>query len=293
MYVCLIRLLAVAGLLWAGCAKRVEEPEVERYPITGEILKTDATAGTVLMNHDEIPGYMPAMTMEFIVSADDLTNLQEGSRIRATLVPGAEGEFRLEQIWPVDAVAEAKMAAAANALAQDTMARGRHAYREVGERLPDFALYDQDGEVVAAGRFRGQQIMLNFIFTRCPVATMCPASMAAMAETQRQAKEAGITNIEFVSITLDPEYDTPGVLKEYARVRGIDTTHFTFLTGPERAIKDLLKQFGVLAEFEGSLLKHTLATLLVDERGKIVYRADGSGWSPKDFVARMRKSGTP
>ena len=133
--------------------------------------------------------------------------------------------------------------------------------------MPDFALYDQSGKVVQSARFRGKQIMLNFIFTRCPVATMCPASTLKMMQAQRLAREAGVSDIEFVSITLDPTYDTPGVLKEYAEDRGIDTSNFSFLTGPEGAVRDLLTQFGVVAEFEGDLVKHTLATLLIDPPG--------------------------
>jgi protein SCO1/2 len=131
--------------------------------------------------------------------------------------------------------------------------------------------------------------MMNFIFSRCPVATMCPASTLKMMAAQKLAREAGATNVEFVSITLDPAYDTPGVLKEYAAVRGIDTKNFSFLTGPERAIRDLLEQFGVIAEFEGDLLKHTLTTLLIDPTGKIIHRADGSTWEPGDFVAKLGK----
>ncbi len=92
-----------------------------------------------------------------------------------------------------------------------------------------------------------------------------------------------------MSITLDPERDTPGTLLDYAREHGIDTANFSLLTGPPSAIRDLLAQFGVIAEFQGDLLRHTLATLLIDARGRIVWRADGSLWEPKDFVSRMRK----
>jgi protein SCO1/2 len=88
---------------------------------------------------------------------------------------------------------------------------------------------------------------------------------------------------------MDPEYDTPGVLREYADQRGIDTTNFSFLTGPEAAIRDLLAQFGVIAEFRGDILDHTLATLLIDEKGKIAWRADGSAWEPREFVERMHR----
>jgi len=262
----------------------------KRHPLTGEIIKADPERLTLLVKHDAIPGFMAAMTMEFSATAGDVANAREGQRIRAEVVEREDGEFALEKIWPVDPVADAKIATAGGALRQDTSIRGRRAYREVGENLPDFALYDQTGQVVSPARFRGKQIMLNFIYTRCQVATMCPLATANMTVAQRKAKEAGVTDIEFISITLDPEYDTPGVLLTYAKQRGIDTTNFSFLTGPEGAIKDLLTQFGVLAEFEGSILKHTVSTLLIDAQGKIVWRTDGSQWSPDEFVQKMKKA---
>ncbi|MCS6242985.1 MAG: SCO family protein [Opitutus sp.] len=287
------------GLVVTGCKPRVSSDQKapsdaaaskeKRYPLTGEIIKADPARLTLLVKHDAIAGYMAAMTMEFAVTSGDVANAREGQRIRAELVEREDGEFALEKIWPVDAAAEARIGAATGSLRQDTAIRGRNAYREVGENLPDFALYDQTGQVVSPARFRGKQVMLNFIFTRCQVATMCPLATANMVTTQRKAREAGVTDIEFVSITLDPEYDTPGVLRTYAAQRGIDTTNFSFLTGPERAIKDLLTQFGVLAAFEGSILKHTVATLLIDPKGKIIWRADGSQWSPDEFVSKMGK----
>ncbi|MEI6861795.1 MAG: SCO family protein, partial [Verrucomicrobiota bacterium] len=150
-------------------------------------------------------------------------------------------------------------------------------------------LYDQEGQVASAARFRGKQILLNFIYTRCPIATMCPAATLNMMAVQRQAHAAGVTNLQLVSITLDPEYDTPAVLSAYAKARGIDTANFAFLTGPERAIRDLLLQFGVDAEFKDGVLKHSLATLLIDADGKIIWRVDGSQWSPEEFVRKLRK----
>jgi protein SCO1 len=259
------------------------------YAITGEILSVDAARKILVVKHQEIPGYMPAMTMEFAVSAADLAAAKPGQRIRAEMVPSKDGDFRLEKIWPDDQSAEAAIAAGALALRQDTHNRGKSAYRDVGENVPDFVLYDQEGQVVQSARFRGKQVMLNFIFTRCPVVTMCPASTLKMMSAQRQAKEAGISNVAFVSITLDPTYDTPAVLKQYAADRHIDTANFSFLTGPDKAIKDLLAQFGVIAEFENDLLKHTLSTLLIDENGKIIHRSDVSAWEPSEFVAKMRK----
>ncbi len=273
----------------AGAAAVAAKPKEERYALTGEIVRVEAERKVLVVRHDEIKGYMPAMTMEFQVGAGDLAVAKPGQRIRAEMVPVQDGDFRLEKIWPDDrAVADAVKAGALQ-LRQDTHTRGKNAYREVGEALPGFALFDQSGRVVDSTRWRGKQIMLNFIFTRCPVATMCPAATAKMMSAQKLAREAKVPNLELISITLDPAYDTPGVLREYADARGIDTANFSFLTGPETAIKDLLTQFGVIAEFDGDMLKHTLTTLLIDDQGRIVHRADGSLWEAKDFVAKMKR----
>jgi len=276
-----------------GCTKKSPTesaaPSVEkRYPLHGEIVTVNSDRKTLTISHEAIPGLMPAMTMEFDVADGDLAIAKPGERIRAELVRTGD-DFHLEKIWPDDRVSTSTIAAAENELRQDTVTRGGGAYREVGENMPNFALYDQQGRVVPAARFRGRQIMLNFIYTRCPVATMCPAATLRMMAVQKAARAAGVTNLELVSISLDPAYDTPGVLKEYAKVRGIDTGNFSFLTGPEPAIRDLLTQFGVIAEFKDGLLKHSLATLLIDEQGRIVHRADGSEWLVDEFVEKMRK----
>lgn len=284
--------LPAVGAL-GGCRRAepvaVVDDGLVRHPLRGQIVKVDPERQSWLVDHEPIPDYMPAMVMEFRVNTGDLALAREGQRIRGEMVQTPDGEFYLEKVWVVNEAAEARVQAAAASLRQDTTIRGRKAYREVGENLPDFVLYDQRGEVVNAPRFRGKKIMLNFIYTRCPVATMCPLAVEQFQAVQRGAREQGIQNLELISITLDPEYDTPGVLREYADVRGIDTSNYSFLTGPEGAIKDLLVQFGVLAFPEGSILQHTLATLLIDESGRIIHRADGTRWDPQEFLKKMSR----
>jgi protein SCO1/2 len=287
----LVCALALAAL--AACAKREAASAgstEKRYPLTGEILSVDTEKNTLRVKHEKIEGYMPAMAMDFSVSLGDAKVAKAGQRIRAEMVEAGDGEYRLEKIWPADAAENAKMDAAAKTLTQETVSLGRGAYREIGERAPQFTLFDQDGRVVESQRFRGKQVMINFIFTRCPVAKMCPAAVARFQQTQKAAREAGITDLELVSFSLDPEYDTPGILKEYTLQRAIDTSNYSFLTGPQMAIKSLLQQFGILTEMQGDLINHTAATLLLNETGRIVHRADGSEWDVKDFVGRMKKS---
>jgi protein SCO1/2 len=291
-----LRPLALAALvLAAGCSRQAVAPAPQadagerRFPLSGQVVSVDRARRVLVVRHDEVAGYMPAMTLEFGVSAGDAAAVAPGERIRAELVVPVSGDPRLERVWPDDKAARDSVDAGARMLQQDTFEKGREAYREVGDQAPQFVLYDQDGHVVDSGRFRGRQVMLNFIYSRCPVANMCPLSTQKMMRTQALARAARITDIEFVSITLDPAYDTPGVLHDYAAARGIDTSNFTFLTGPEGAIRDLLTQFGVIAEFKDGILNHTLATLLIDPKGRIAWRADGSAWEPAEFVGRMRR----
>ena len=291
---------ACAGLALAGCGRGEKAaaasasspspvPDERRFRLTGRVVSADPAKGVLVVSHDEVVGYMPAMTMEFKVSRSDAALAKQGERIRAQLVVERGGDLRLEGIWPDDKAAQDSVEAGARMLHQDTIEKGRAAYREVGDAVPEFVLYDQNARVVESGRFRGKQVMLNFIYSRCPVANMCPLSTTKMIATQRMAAKAGLSNVEFISVTLDPAYDTPGVLREYAEARGIDTSNFSFLTGPEPAIRDLLTQFGVIAVFKDGILNHTLATLLIDEKGRIAWRADGSEWEPSEFVARMHK----
>ncbi len=285
----------MAGGGLAGCAKTEKAvasaevaPQDKRYALKGEILEIKPAEKILIIHHDAIPDYMPSMTMEFVVSRGDIENAKVGARIRGEMFM-RDGNIHLEKIWPDDAQTNTKVDAATKALAQDTATRGRGVYREVGEDVPDFTLLDQEGRTVSASTFRGKQVMINFIFTRCPVATMCPAATMRMMALQKAAKEAGVTNLELVSISLDPEYDTPGVLKEYAEVRGIDTSNFTFLTGPDAAVRHLLAQMGIIREFEGETIKHTLATVLINAEGRIAHRVDGSTWDSQEFLTKMKK----
>ena len=109
--------------------------------MTGRIVSVSQERGALLVDHDEIPGYMPAMTMEFKVASGDLANARPGMKIRGVFYQAAAG-FHLEEIWPVDDAGVRIVDESARALRQDTVTRGGGAFREVGEQLPDFALYD-------------------------------------------------------------------------------------------------------------------------------------------------------
>lgn len=286
--------LLLGAALFTSCTRNPAEtkptasaaptPAAKSYDIRGEIVSVDPKRHVVLIHHEEIPGYMPAMTMEFSIAGVDLATLRENQRIAARMGAAVDGVFPLTEFRFIDPREDQAVAAAALALRQDTHTRGKNPYREIGEAAPSFTLYNQDGKATSFEHFRGKRVVLNFIFTRCPIATMCPASTAKMMSLQAAAKKAGVQNVELVSISFDSAYDTPPVLKAYATARGIDTTNFSFLTGPESAIRDLLAQFGVIAEPGENVFKHSLSTLLIGTDGRIVHRVDGSTWDPAEFL---------
>jgi protein SCO1/2 len=122
---------------------------------------------------------------------------------------------------------------------------------------------------------------------------MCPASTTRMHQLQELAREEGVENLLFISMTLDPDFDTPGVFNTYAADRGIDGSNFYFLGGPKEVLFDLKEQLGILANKDPKLIiDHTMRTILVDPSGEIVYQVPGSMWGKEDFLNRIKKLNT-
>lgn len=158
--------------------------------------------------------------------------------------------------------------------------RGRGIALKVGEKIPDFGLVNQQGEVVRIRDLSGQAFVLNFIFTRCKVAKMCPASTNRMASLQREAPARGLAALRFVTITFDPAYDTPPVLNQYAKMFGIDPHNFDLLTYPRPEFIDrLLYLFGILTRDEKGTITHNSMTYLIDAEGRVALKQNGPEWS--------------
>lgn len=226
------------------------------------------------------------------VGRGDARILKEGQAVRGQLVPFGQGK-RLQTIWPNDPAIRGTISQLGQRLRRDTLQRGSKVFRGVGEYLPKFALYDTDGSLFLSESLKGNYVIMNFIFTRCANPRMCPASTERMVQLQGMVKEEGWDDVLQVSITLDPEYDTPGIFTAYAMDKGIDTSSFHLLGGPADIVEDLKKQLGVLSEpDEEEIIRHTMSTALMDPTGKIIYRIPGSMWDPKAFVKQIKRDRT-
>jgi protein SCO1/2 len=228
-------------------------------------------------------------TVEFRAGPGDIEIGYLGREIRA------EAEYynknwHLEQVFPVDGLGS-KAATDLNARLHDaTASMSRRKFLRVGDYIPNFAMIDQRGEFVQMNQLKGKPFVLNFIFTRCTVPTMCPASTNRMASLQDIASnEMALENLQFVTITFDPEFDSPGVLREYAKGYGIASDNFYLMTSTQEVVDDLLRQFGILTMEEDGTINHTMATFLIDANGRVSFRKEGASWTTNEFMEAARE----
>ena len=291
-----------AALLLFGCSQQSDPAggsPLAPNEIRAEVESLDAVAGVVTAvprtlgtGYPATSGLTVGSSATFRVEPGDFGYLAPGKIFRAALLEG-EGEGGaavLTRLWPDDPNYRVRFEHANRLLRRDTLGRGEDPTRSVGDYLPPFALFDQDGNLLTNDFFVGKRTVVNFIFTRCSVADMCPAATSRMKTLQNRALADQVPDVQFLSITLDPEHDVPGILKTYARAYGVDETTFRFGTGPKSVLDDLVRQFGLARrKSENMPLDHTMRTFVVNGRRQIIYQVPGKQWSVDDFLARLKK----
>jgi protein SCO1/2 len=128
--------------------------------------------------------------------------------------------------------------------------------------LPDVSLIDQHGSAVSLASLKGKPVLIDFIYTSC--ASTCPVLTAKMVSVARELGPALGANVTMVSITLDPEHDSPAQLASYAKSRGADDNGWLFLTGEPAQIDQVLALFKLRRthESDGSIMHSVSAFLL-------------------------------
>lgn len=149
-------------------------------------------------------------------------------------------------------------------------------------KAPDFVLLDQDGKSFSAKSLRGKVVALDFIFTTCT--DVCPLFTAHFAQLQKSLKSRQRGDCFLVSITTDPEVDSPTVLKFYGQRYGADLSNWAFLTGTEARLKEVWKGFGITVIKKGrGLVQHTSLTTVIDGEGIRRFNFLGEKWQFKDL----------
>jgi protein SCO1/2 len=159
-----------------------------------------------------------------------------------------------------------------------------------GDPLPAFSLTTSEGRPLTNADVRGRVTAITFVFTRCPVPEFCPLMVKRFQEVQRAlGSNESLRNVRLLSVSLDPAFDTPEVLRAYADSKGVNPARWQFATGQAGEIARLTSAFSVHVERGGVLIDHTLATAVIDGDGRVAEIWRGNGWSTGELVAVLRR----
>jgi protein SCO1/2 len=284
----LLTALILAGAFFVSSCHRSKTPAAKRYPFTGRVVSIDSQAQSALIEGDAIPGFMDAMAMPYkIRPVATLNHLLPGDSVSAEVVvvqPDAKNEEAAPDYWLENVRTIAHIdpahAAAANSLHMPMP----------GEDVPDFSLTNQDGKRISLRQYRGNVLLVTFIYTRCPFPDFCPRMSSNFAEIYKQTgANPALAGTRLLSISFDPEHDAPKVLRDYGF--SVARTHDAALFGrwefAAPAVTDLPRIadfFALTIKPEGGLITHNLSTAVIGPDGKIVKWYHGGDWQPSDLI---------
>lgn len=286
--------MGCALLVVAGCNRATTEipnSSARRYDARGIVRAVAPDRRSIDVEHEDIRGFMPSMTMPFSVrDSKQIAGMRSGDAISFRLAVTDDDSW-IDQIKKINAD-EVRLPAptATTRSTIDDSARLRE-----GEMMPPFELTDQNGERITLETFRGHPFVLTFIFTRCPIPNFCPLMSKNFAVLQNAIKNGSgtLAQTRLLSISFDPDFDTPQILKNYAEHEQADWKIWAFATGEKSKIDNLTRAFSVFVQAEAGTISHGLGTALIGEDGKIARIWRGNGWSPSEVIGEIEGNKQP
>lgn len=278
-----ILLTACVALALIGCGRSTNsDGRADHYETRRVVRGFSPDRSTIEIQHENIPGFMPSMTMPFVArDPGQIADLKTGDAISFRMAV-TQKDFSIENVKKIRRedvnVAEPKRTA--------PVAAERDARLKEGDEMRPFSLTNQNGERISLDTFRRHPFLLTFVFTRCPVPNFCPRISNDFEELQAAIK-AGTGKLaatRLLSVTLDPAYDTPKVLSDYAAFHQADLQIWTFATGDEKEIDSLTRAFSVYRQTEGGTISHGLATALINRNGMVERIWRGNAWTPAEVT---------
>jgi protein SCO1/2 len=262
---------------------RAVAPIEQRFHVRGEIRGIDGEAKQIRIKHEEIPDYMAAMTMPFDVRDSGLLRgLKIGDEIGFELVVTREDSW----ISSIQKLSETAMTAITDISRNATNEIERV---QIGETVPNFTLTAQNGETIQLKGFRGQAVLVTFIYTRCPLPNYCPLMSKNFASLQERLGKKFPGKFHLISVSIDPLFDQPAVLKKYAVRYTEDDSSWTFATGNTEQIDAIGNLFGLVQERAGGLINHDLRTALIGPDGRLVHVWKSNAWTPFEIQRRVEE----
>lgn len=277
----------------------VGTPNTKSYSAQGVVEQIAPDRRTLTIHHQNIPGYMMEMTMDFNVkNTNELNGIWPNAEITFTLVVGENDEW-VENLHRVGQAAEAmtnKMS-----MPMDKSHGMMTPELKPGDLLPDYELTAEDGRQIHFADFRGKVVAFTFFYTRCPLPDYCPRMSNNFHEARNLvlATPNAPTNWQFLSISFDAEIDTPAVLSNYGSVyRGDDDDRWIFASASAKTLAKLAPSVDLMIMRDGTnIMAHGLRTVILDAEGRIFRQLDGNKWTPQELAdaileaARVRPQG--
>ena len=262
-----------------GACRRNER----RYDLKGKVVLVEKEKRLVTIAHEDVPGLMPAMTMPFTVpSQADLDFLAPDDQVSATLVVDGSQSW-LENLF----VSRISGAPTADAASMPVEAKP-------GDEVPNTTLRNQDGKEIRLHNYRGKALLLTFIYTRCPLPEYCTLMSNNFAQIDRQLQQNPevYARTHLLSISIDPKYDTPQVLRSYGaahteRYENETFAHWEFASGDQ--VKDLAQFFGLRYFDEKDQIIHGLKTVIIKPDGTVAKVYTGNDWTPEDVANELKR----
>jgi len=258
------------------------------YHLRGKVVSTDAARGEVTLNHEAIPGFMDAMTMPYkLKDANVLSELHPGDMITADVLVSSDPnvDYLLDHIV---VIAQAR---------PDTKPPVSYHVPTPGDTVPDFKLRNQDGRPIHLGQYRGKSLLVTFIYTRCPSPDVCPRATRNFAALEKQlaANPALFAKSHLLSVTFDPEHDTPERMRAYGvSYIGSDAknafAHWEFAVPEKSTLAEMARYFDLgITNEEDATITHTLSTTLIGPDGKVVRFYPGNDWTSEQVLADVKQ----
>ena len=292
-------LVALLGLLLTACRKETanapaaaavaEGEEVPTaYEVRGVVRKINADRNQLVVKHEEIVGFMPAMTMPF-----DVRPTNEMSKV----VPGDRIAFRMlittNDGW-IDHIRVLGKDTNAVTDPQPVRFMKSVATLAAGDLLPDYVLTNELGKTIHLADFRGKVLAFTFIFTRCPYPDFCPRMTDHFSRTLKKlaATPGSTTNVHLLSISFDPEHDTPELLLAYAERYAYDPKKWSLATGAWDQLEPLTSHFGLIygRDVPPEKMEHNLRTVIIRPSGKVQAVINSNEWDVDDLIQEIESA---
>ena len=293
----LIAILTILSILpmMAGCRKpEPAAPAISKtFKIRGRIVATDAAAGKITLDHEAVPGFMDAMIMPYkLADPGIMSELHPGDRITADILvdqisADPEGGYKNARLDNIVVISQAK---------PDYKPAVQFHVPTAGDQVPDFALLNQSGKTIKLDQFKGRVVLMTFIYTRCTLADFCPRMSRNFAEIDKAlaADPALYAKTHLLSVSFDPAYDTPAVLKSYGGAYTGNYTqekfaHWDFAAPPVKELPEMTQFFDVgVTPGDNKSLTHSLSTVLIGKDGKVVAWYPTNDWQPAEMLAAVK-----